>query len=79
MSIPLIEFSAQSIKDKYYWPIVRKTYLDLKDAENKRKTQLQNMLLQIKPVMPGKVHEADQVGHGKEEDMDSDDGENEKS
>ena len=37
VSVPMIEIGAQSLKDKYYWPIVRKTYLDLKEQETKRK------------------------------------------
>ena len=34
--VPVIEYTAQMTKDKYYWPIVREIYLDLKKNEQKR-------------------------------------------
>ena len=58
LSLPLIEFGTQSVKDKYYWPIVRKTYLDLKESENKRKQQVENVFLNIsKPVENKQIQE----------------------
>ena len=31
--VPTVEYCAQTQRDKYYWPIVRKVYLELKKAE----------------------------------------------
>ena len=36
VAAPTIEYSAQMTKDKYYWPIVREIFKDLKTNEQKR-------------------------------------------
>ena len=36
VSVPTIEYTAQMTKDKYYWPIVREIFVDLKKNEQKR-------------------------------------------
>ena len=33
---PTIEYSAQMAKDRYYWPIVREIFKELKDNEKRR-------------------------------------------
>jgi hypothetical protein len=33
ISTPIIEFGAQMTKDRFYWPIVREIYLELKNNE----------------------------------------------
>jgi hypothetical protein len=46
VAAPTIEYSAQMTKDKYYWPIVRGIFKDLKNNEQKR----QQMFVDISQV-----------------------------
>ena len=51
LTAPSVEVGARTLRDRLYWPIVRKTYLEVKDSSRKSQ-QLPFFMLQAMQQLP---------------------------